>query len=84
MAARAVDGPYTAEFRFVALAGDDDDRTRLYMFRRHLGLSAAGVDALPWWEHGLLWEGLVREFSEEDEGVGTGGLDELGVTVRGG
>lgn len=55
------------------------------MFRRHLGLSVAAVDGLPWWEHELLWEGLVEEFSDDDgSSVSEGGLGDLGVTVRGG
>jgi hypothetical protein len=44
----------------------DDDRTELYLLRRHFGIGAHEARAvLPAWEVALLIDGLVKEGGED-------------------
>lgn len=47
-------------------------------------MSLREVDALAWYEHALLVEGLVDEFTDPDEqsAVGGGSLESMGFDVR--
>jgi len=81
-------GPKRLEDRYEALAGDEQDRRILYVFRRRFQMGFDEVRSLPWWYRRVLMEGLAIEFAdpnaEPDEFVDAtspDGLAALGVTV---
>lgn len=57
--------PGSIERRYSALS--EQRKTLYYAFRRHLGMSRAEVDALPWWEHRFLVEKMNEEFAPPGE-----------------
>jgi hypothetical protein len=69
--------------RYERLTGGPEQRARDYAMRRilheHLGLTLEEFRALPWYVADSIEEGLIEEFSSEDEG-GEGTQIELGST----
>ena len=57
--------PKSLESRYAQLT--DQQKTVYYAFRRHLGMSSAQVEALPWWERRYLIEKLNEEFAHPED-----------------
>lgn len=86
MAGRRTARPKSLE-RYEALAGDRDERRTRYLLRRHLGVEPEDVPRLPWWKRRLYVEGLVWEFTEQEEErelveATPENLGALGISVR--
>lgn len=83
--------PKRLEERYEALAGDEQERIILYVFRRRFQMGYEEVRSLPWWYKRCLIEGLAVEFADPnaDEDVvidatgpdGLSALAGLGLTV---
>jgi hypothetical protein len=58
--------PKRLEERYEALAGSEEERLTLYVFRRRFQMGVNEVRSLPWWEKRLLLEGLNIEFPDPD------------------
>lgn len=86
MARWGVHRPKRLGERYESLAGDLDERRTRYLFKRHLGVEPEDAPLLPWWKRRLYIEGLLWEFTEqeEDEIIDSdlGSLGGLGLTVN--
>ena len=78
--------PKRLEDRYEALAGDEQERIILYVFRRRFQMGFEEVRSLPWWYKRCLIEGLAVEFGDPDadevvDATSPDALAALGVTV---